>query len=219
MYSWAKVTSRSCCGDGAGELARVVVVVEHEVAVQVARQAPLRRLAAVGCGVAEEGPADLVEVDVGLALPATLAPVGLRRAPAELAVLDRVDVLGDRLDANDVVGDPVGVGVGQLRGVDPLRHPVNAEVASAGGRARRLGDRVGVAVGVGMVGRARRGGAEHPLVRRRGREAGRSSAADASDAPISRQRARIYFLRLLTRAYEMFLHCCIRVLHRLNRCQ
>jgi two-component sensor histidine kinase len=27
------------------------------------------------------------------------------------------------------------------------------------------------------------------------------------------------FLRLLTRAHEMFLHCCIRCFHRLNRCQ
>ena len=102
------------------ELERVVVVVEHQVAVQVARQ-PVRlaRLAAVGGGVAEEGAADLVEVDVGLAVAAAFVAVALGVAPAELAVLDRVDVFGDRLHPVDVVGYAVAVAVGGAGRVDP----------------------------------------------------------------------------------------------------
>ncbi len=77
MYSWARVTSRSCSGVVPGNSLRVVVVVEHQVAVQVARQpVAFRALAAVGRRVAEERAADLVQVDVGLAVAAALAAVG-----------------------------------------------------------------------------------------------------------------------------------------------
>ena len=77
LYSWAIGHLEVVLGRGAGELARGVVVVEHQVAVQVARQpVPLRALAAVGRRVAEESAADLVEVDVGLA--AARRPCGRR---------------------------------------------------------------------------------------------------------------------------------------------
>ena len=143
MYSWAKVTCEVLDRLRAGELVAVVVVVQHQVAVQAARQ-PVRlaRLAPVRGRVAEKRAAELREIDVCLALAAALAPVGLRLAPAKLAVLDRVDVLGDPLHALDEVGNAVAVGdavgVEQLRRVYSLRHPVNAEVGRAGGRVRRF---------------------------------------------------------------------------------
>ena len=154
---------------GAGVLEAVVVVVEDEVAVQPAGQpAVLAGLAAVGGGVAEQLPPQVLQVDVGLAVAPTPAPVGARLAPAELAVLDRVDVGGDPQDPLDVVGHAVAVFdpvvVGERRRVEALRDPVHAEAALAGGRSRRLGDGVGVAGGVGMIGRARLGGAEDPSV-------------------------------------------------------
>src|SRR5205085_1926532 len=81
------------------ELEGVVVVVEDEVAVQMARQ-PFTGagLSAVGRRVAEEAAADLGEVDVGLADAAAHAPVRAWVPPTELLVLDVMDVFGDFLD-------------------------------------------------------------------------------------------------------------------------
>ena len=193
LYSWASGHLEVVLGRRAGELERVVVVVEDEVAVQPPRQAVrLRRLAAVGSGVAEEGAADLVEIDIGLAVSAALAAVGLRVAPAELAVLDRVDVFGDGLDTLDVVGDAVAVGVAELGRVEALRHPVHAEVRRTGGRARRLGHacrRCGWGRGDRSAApRAARNAHWSPARAEAG--ASESIATEASEAPISRQRAR-----------------------------
>ena len=130
---------------GARELEGAVVVVEDQVAVQVDRLAAVDGLAAVGGGVAEELATDLGEVDVGLAVAAADGPVGERLLPAELAVLDVVDVFGDRQHPFDVVGDPVAVGVLEVRRVEALVDPVDAEVGVAGGRVGCLGDVVLVA--------------------------------------------------------------------------
>ena len=50
-----------------------------------------------------------------------------------------VDVFGDRQDPFDVVGDPVAVGVLEVRRVEALVDPVDAEVGVAGGRAAPRG--------------------------------------------------------------------------------
>ncbi len=202
MYSWAKVTSRSCIGCRAGELERVVVVVEDEVAVQAARQSVrLRRLAAVGRRVAEEGAADLVEVDVGLAPAAALAAVGLGVAPAELAVLDRVDVLGDRLDRLDEVGDAVAVRRRSSEGASsPSATQWTQKWGVQAGERGASGTRVGVAVGVGVVGGSRRGRAEDPLIAGArptagsAASSGRTTPAMPRSAASAHARAAIYSL-------------------------
>ncbi len=71
-----------------------------------------------------------------------------------------------------------------VRRVDAVGDPVDAEVGVAGRRAGRLRDGVGVAVGVGVVGRARRRRPKHPLVRLgRGGDGDEQRPARASDAP------------------------------------
>ncbi len=125
---------------GAGVLEGVVVVVEDEVAVQPPRQPTgLGLLVAVGRRVAEQLASQVLQVDVGLAVSAPSAAVGERLAPAELAVLDRVDVPGDAQHQLDVVGHAVAVFdpvvVGERRRVEALGDPVDAEAAGAGGRA------------------------------------------------------------------------------------
>ena len=147
---------------------------------QVAGQAMLGvGLAAVGRRVAEEAAADLGEVDVGLAVGAALVPVRARVAPAQLDVLDFVDVFGDLLDLLDEVGDAVAVfdpvAVGQLGRVPALGDPVDAEMRRAGGRLGRLGNRVGVAIGVRVVGGPGQPAPGMPIGRppRRPRAAGR----------------------------------------------
>ena len=146
---------------------------------QPARQAVvLGCLVAVGSRVAEQRPADLGQVDVGLALAA--APAARRTSGrASRACRSRPSRRARRRSAparrsRGCRRRRLPVGVDQVGRVDAHRHPVHAEVARAGGRAGRLGDRVGVAVGVGSsVGRAAGsvgrgdGGAEW-LRRRRG---------------------------------------------------
>ncbi len=118
----------------AGELEGAVVVVDDQVAVEPARDPALLALAAVRRRVAEQGTADLGEVDVGPAVAAATAfAVALRLTPAELPVLDRVHVFGDLADCLDEVGDAVVIGVSEARGVEALGHPVDAEVIAAGG--------------------------------------------------------------------------------------
>ena len=130
-------------------------------------------------------------------------PSDLGVAPAELSVLDRVDVFGDLLHLLDEVRHAVAVfdpvGVGEVGRVDALGDPVHAEVDRAGGRLRRLGDRVGVAVGIGVVGGPGGGRAEDPVVRRRSRprgpgRAGRRAPAIRRSACVSRPRRPIYRL-------------------------
>ncbi len=100
--------------------------------------------------------------------------VGERLAPAELFVLDVVDVFGDREHPFDVVRDAVAVGVLEVRRVEALVDPVDAEVGVAGGRIWRLGDGVGVAGRRDPFGGAfeRFGRARARLDERRGRGGG-----------------------------------------------
>src|SRR5205823_3410238 len=127
-----------------GELALLEVVVDHHVC-ERGVVAGRGGLAAVRRGVAvDAGAPELLQVDVGPVEAAAQAAVALRRLPAELPVLDRVDVLRDPGHGLDPVGDPVAVRVGQVGGVGTGGDPVDAEVTSgrAVGGVRRLGDAV-----------------------------------------------------------------------------
>ena len=188
MYSWAKVTCevlerRSCPGNSKG---RSRCRGPGSRAGGAGSRCSSVDLAAVGRGVAEELAADLGEVDVGLAAPPPLRPSRARVAPAELPVLDLVDVFGDR-------SAPARRSRGRRRRrrrrgrelgrVDALGDPVDAEVARCRRRARRLRDRVGVAVGVGSsVGRPARSAAarRERLLARRGELAPRRPRAGGS---------------------------------------
>ena len=110
-------------------------------------------------------------------------------------------MFGDLLHPLDVVGHAVAVcRATRLRRVDALGDPVDAEVARAGRRLRRLGHGVGVAVGVGVVGRPRRRCPEDPLIAgdaggRAGTDAQRAHARQAMPPPIRQTgpaRAAIY---------------------------
>ena len=109
------------------ELGVAVVVVHDQV-----RRLGVPVLTQVGGRVAEQAaPAHVLHVHVHLVQVAALRPVGLRRLPAELDVLDLVDVLEDSVDGPDVVGHAVAQGRGQRRRVRGRVHPVDAEVRGA----------------------------------------------------------------------------------------
>ncbi len=138
QYSWAKVTAEIGSRLGAGVLRALVVVVEDQVAVQATGK-PVSPwgLPLIGRRVAKKQSAQLFQVDVGLAATAASSSIRARLAPAELAVLDRVDAGADREHSLDVVGHAVAgagaVDIGGGRRIEALGDPVHAEPTSAGG--------------------------------------------------------------------------------------
>ena len=129
----------------------VVVVVDDEVA-----GPPAAALAEIGGRIAEQVATEIDEVDIDLALPTPTAAgagvaVGLRVAPAEHPVLDRVGLGSGEQDLLGEVGQPVGVGVGRVRRVFGRGPPVHADMGIAYRRSVGLGPEVVAELVVGLA--------------------------------------------------------------------